>query len=124
MQNNKDDNVKERRRFPRYAVHYIAKVFLNDKMLCGTIINISERGIGILLPKRLSLNSVLGLKIRNILSEDESKGIDLKARIVWMNEKEIIDGMYRAGLEIVGSSEEDLEILVEHIQYLDGQTER
>ena len=122
MQNNKDDNFVERRRFPRYDVRYIAKVFLNDKMLCGTIINISEGGVGILLPKRLSINSVLGLKIRNILSEDESKTIDLKARIVWMNEKEIINGMYKAGLEIADISEEDLAILVEHIQYLEEQT--
>ena len=124
MQNDKNDNNIERRRFPRYAVHYIAKVFLDDQMLCGTIINISEGGVGILLPKRLSINSVLDLKIRNILSEDESGSIDLKARIVWMNEEEIIDGMYRAGLEIVDSLEEDLEILVEHIQYLDEQSER
>lgn len=41
-----------------------------------------------------------------------------------LDEKEIIDGIYRAGLEIVDFSEKDLEILVEHIQYLDEQTER
>ena len=38
--------------------------------------------------------------------------------------QKLIDGMYRAGLEIVDSLEEALEILVEHIQYLEDQSER
>ena len=127
MHDNQDDNFVERRRFPRYAVHYLAKVYLKDEMLFGTVINISEGGVGIMLPNIIPAGTVLTLGIRSILPEEAKeeaiKEINLKARIIWIKE-EIIDGMYRGGLEIIDISEEDLEILIAHIQYLDEQTDQ
>ena len=125
MQDNQDDDFVERRRFPRYDVTYLAKVYLNDEMLCGTVINISKGGVGILLPKIIPAGNVLALEIRSILPEEAKeeaiKEIKFKARIIWVKKEEIIDGMYRGGLDIIDISEEDFEILIEHIQYLNGQ---
>ena len=125
MLDNQGDNFVERRLFPRYAVRYLAKVYLNEEMLCGTVINISEGGVGILLPKIIPVGDVLTLGIRNIIQkeegEEEDKEMKFKAKIAWLSE-ESTDGMYRGGLEITDISEEILEKLIDHIQYLDDQT--
>ncbi|MCK5706453.1 MAG: PilZ domain-containing protein [Candidatus Aureabacteria bacterium] len=123
MSENEKDNFVERRQFPRHAVRYIAKVFIDEEMLCGTIIDVSEGGLGILLPKVLPIGFELKLEIRNILSEESSEGLTFKAKIAWMNETESMKGMYRGGLEISEISEKSLDALKDHIQNLADQTE-
>ena len=114
MQDNTDNNIVERRQFPRYAVRYAAKVYLDDKMLCGTIIDISKGGIGILLPKKFDIGNILDIGIRNLLNEKAINDIRFKLKIVWINKVDI-EGMYRAGLEIIEISEDNLEKLRKNI---------
>ena len=114
MQNNKDDSFVDRRRFPRYAVRYLTKVHLNGSMLCGTIVDISEGGVGVLLPEKLDEGVLLDIEISRVLVEEEVVETKFRARIVWISEMEI-EKMYRAGLEITEIAEDDLERLRENI---------
>ena len=110
----------ERRRFPRYAVRYMAKVSKGEKDLFGTIIDISEGGLGILLPEIFPIGTELTLKIKSLI-EGEISEIALNARLVWMHDEEFTNGMYRGGLEITEISQEALDMLKDHIQSLDEQ---
>lgn len=121
MTEHNKDHFIERRRHPRYEVRYVAKVWSQERDLCGTVIDISEGGVGILLPQVLSIGQELDLEIESIASGEKIKSIKFKARIVWMNEEEFLPGMYRGGLEISSISQEDLDALKDHIQALDEQ---
>ena len=91
--------------------------------LCGTVIDISEGGVGILLPKILKVGEILSLNIKSILETDPF-AIKFKAKLKWMNDKESFEGMFRGGLEIDEISKGNLDKLREHIQYLDNQSNK
>ena len=77
-------------------------------------------GDRILLPKILKVGEILSLNIKSILDENPF-AIKFKAKLVWMNDKESFEGMFRGGLDIEEISDDNLDKLREHIQYLDGQ---
>ena len=118
-----ENKMKERRRHPRYDVRYTAKVWYENESLCGTVINISKGGVGILLPRIMEKGSVLQIEIESILGGEEIKHIKCKAKIVWLKEKEFLPGMFRAGLEIVEISDQDRNILDNHIKSLEKNLE-
>ena len=114
-----EKKAKERRRHPRYDVRYSADVTFNNELLCGTIINISKGGVGILLPKIVPVGEMLDLRLKTVVGNNEDLRIKLRAKIVWMKEKEFLPGFFRAGLEITEIREEDKKILEKHIEDLE-----
>ena len=110
----------ERRLYPRYTVHYLCDVYLGDEVLFATVLDISENGIGITLPKEFYEGEVLNLKINCKLINKQEKtlqkiNIYLRAKIVWIKEE---GKMFKAGLHITDISYDDLNKLREHIEYL------
>ena len=119
-----ENNFIERRRHPRYEVRYIVKVWLDERILCGTVINISEGGAGILLPIVLPIGRIINLEIEGMPGGEAIEKIKLKAKIVWMHNEEFLPGMYRGGLEITDIDDRDLDILRSHIKKLKEQQEK
>ena len=117
-----DFQSAEKRITTRFKVHYLTDIYLNDEIIYSTVIDISETGIGIVIPHRLYIDEELKLRINcNLSSEPENCikkiNIFLKARVLWV--KEIDDkNMYRTGLEIIDISEDSLQKLQRHIQSL------
>ena len=95
----KDNNIKERRKEPRYDVSFLVDIYLKDQTISANAINISERGIGITLPCQLSLGEIFDLKVRCSLEDPEKPDMDIKAEVIWCIK--IGGGLFRAGLEIV-----------------------
>ncbi len=84
-------------------------------MIKATVINISEIGIGIKLPIKLSVGEDLDIIIHCPCKENEIIDIKLKTIVVWL-ENECREGMFRTGIEIIDASEKNLNILRKHIQ--------
>jgi len=107
----------DRRRFPRFLVHYLADVCLKDETFCATVIDISENGVGIILPQRFDIGEQIKIQLRPSLSNDKEDKISILANVIWIgNENE--KGMFTCGLEIADISQEDLENLKNHINSL------
>ena len=117
-----DFQSAEKRITARFIVHYLTDIYLHDEIIYSTVIDISETGIGIVIPHRLYPSEELKLRINCNLTytpEDRVKKINifLKARVMWV--KEIDDkNMYRTGLEIIDIAEDSLQKLQRHIQSL------
>jgi hypothetical protein len=116
----KNTKVADRRVFTRYPVHYLADVFLGDEILFATVVDICEDGMGIVLPKKFYLHEILNIRINcSLINQEkgvfEKVNIYLRARVVWIEEKE---GLFRAGLKLADISYDDLVKLRDHIKYL------
>lgn len=109
----------DRRRFPRFKVHYLTDVYVGDRNIYATVIDISENGIGIVLPEKFYLGDEIELRIRCKVNANDEIKTDLKmeARVIWMGDKDE-KGMFPGGLEITNISEDDLNILKNNIQLL------
>ena len=113
----------EKRRHLRFYVHYLADVYLNDEIIYATVIDISEDGVGIILPDELNLGEVISIKITWRLNDDEKANIQFKAKLIWIDEPNI-KKTYTGGLEIINISNEDLDKLRKHIQVLADRAEK
>ena len=114
-------NIMERRIKSRFSVEYITEVYKSNEILFSTVIDISESGLGILLPGKFDMGEILDLRVNYKLREklsSESERIDicLKAEIVWIQR---VDRRYRAGLSIVDISSGDLKRFKENINKLE-----
>ena len=114
-------NIMERRLKSRFNVEYITEVYKRNEILFSTVIDISENGLGILLPGEFDMGEILDLRVNYKLREklsSESERIDIcmKAKIVWVHR---IDRRYRAGLSIVDISSDDLKRFRENIKNLE-----
>ena len=107
----------DRRRFPRFLVHYLADVCLKDETICATVIDISENGVGIMLPERFDIDEKINIELRPSLSDTNAEKIRVTAKVIWVGKKNE-KGMHTCGLEITEISEKDLENLRNHIQTL------
>ena len=113
--------AEEKRIHQRYNVHYLADVYLGDEILFATVVDMSETGIDIVLPRKFYMNEILNLRISCSLihkekSEMEKVNIYLRAEIVWIKEME---KMCKAGLRIIDIAYEDTVKLRDHLRYLD-----
>jgi hypothetical protein len=116
-------NFIDRREHNRYSVHYLTDVYMGNEILFATVIDISESGIGIVLPGQFYKNEVLSLRIScRLLSHDkdspESLDIRLRATVIWIKKE---DNMYKAGLQIKDMAYRDLMSLKQQIQNLQGK---
>ncbi|MBN1521461.1 MAG: PilZ domain-containing protein [Candidatus Aureabacteria bacterium] len=109
---NEDFELVDRRLYPRFKVHYLADVYLGNRNIYATVVDISEKGVGIILPERFYPGDEIELRIRCCIEGGDEKKTDvrLSARVVWIGEKNE-KGIYTGGLEIVDISEVDLDIL-------------
>ena len=110
----------EKRKHPRFEVQYLARISLEDKDLITTVIDISESGAGLMLPKGVPVGEELFIKVKCGPSRDKIRDIGLKAKIIWLNEKSEED-FCKTGLQIMDISQEDLKILKRNIQELSGK---
>ena len=104
----------------RYNVHYLADVYLGAEILFATVVDISETGADIILPRKFYMNEILNLRIScNLINKERSElekvNIYLRAEIVWIKE---IESMYKAGLKIIDIAYEDTVKLRDHLRYL------
>lgn len=120
MQGENSGNFVERRQNPRYQVQYLANVFYHDEDLGSAVIDLSESGAGIVLPREIPEGEELSLKIRVGPSRQQIKSIELHARIVWIKHDDPED-IFRAGLQIVNISKDHLAILKASINELAGK---
>ena len=117
-----DFQSAERRIATRLSVHYLTDIYLHDEIIYSTVIDISESGIGIVIPHKLHIDEELKLRLNcNLINEAhndvEKINIFLKARVIWI--QEIAEkNMYRTGLEINEISKDAFEKLQKHIQSL------
>ena len=113
----------EKRRYLRFYVYYLADVYLNDEIIYATVIDISEGGIGIILPQPLNIGEIINLKILWKLNNDEKADVQFKAKVIWIDGANIRN-MYAGGLEIIDISNENLDVLRRHIKELADQAEK
>ena len=117
MEKTKEFTLVDKRQFPRFSVHYLADIYLHEKWLFATVIDISEGGIGIISAEPVNVGDILTMKIRCKLDNDPKANIQFDAKIVWVgngNEKML----HTCGLEIAEISQKDQNILRDHIQEL------
>ncbi|MCK5706554.1 MAG: response regulator [Candidatus Aureabacteria bacterium] len=125
MPDDNDLNQNDRREHPRYNVQYLACATLHGKKLGSTIIDISESGAGILLPKEVHKGEQIDITVRCGPSKEHIREINLKTKVVWIDENENDDDdMCRAGLQIIDVAPKDLEILKKNIQEISGRQKR
>lgn len=110
-----NSHIYERRSQKRFSVKYLAHVYLDEKILCSTVINITDKGIGILIPKDVPPDETLQIRMECRKGKETKTEVYLEATVVWTKEDKR-SGMFRAGLEISYISEENLNRLREHIE--------
>ena len=108
--------MKERRKEKRLSLKCLAHVYFDEKILCSTVINISKKGIGILIPKNIPPGEKLRICIEYKREKDRKIEINAEAEIVWIMEDKK-SGMFRAGVEISYISEEDFMKLKENVNF-------
>ena len=86
--------MEERRRFPRYEVGLEARIYSADINLSVTVLDISERGIGIISDEPIETGIQVFISIFPI-NEDPLKGIPVWLRYIEKEKKY----HYRIGLE-------------------------
>ena len=103
MTNSSDNNFKERRRYPRYAVNYEVEIILGNKKIFASAVNMSVNGIGLLVPQKLNEGEIVKMNIQT--SDEQSRKImQAEARVIWCQYLNSLE-LYRAGLEIIEISE-------------------
>ena len=113
----------ERRKHPRMLVDYVSEVFEECRLLFISVINLSEGGAGIFLPKRFSVGTKIDVKIDYALCESlydtfERINIPFKAEIIWIKKH---GSFYRGGLKIVYIANKDLIRLQSRLKGLQEQ---
>lgn len=113
-----DTYLKDRRVSQRVKVDYLAEVYLGNEVLFATAIDVSEEGIGIILPGKFYIGEMLNIRIKSTLQnpiefDQENVNICLTAKVVWLKKH---DKMYRAGLNIIDIEEADLDMLRKNIR--------
>ena len=113
----------EKRFYPRFTVHYLADVYMGDEILFATVMDISENGIGISLPRKFFLGEILNLRINcNLINDARGEltkvNIYMRAEVIWIDKK---DDFYRSGLKISDIAYDDLVKLRDHICYLESR---
>ncbi len=113
-----DTYLKDRRASQRVKVDYLAEVYLGSEILFATAIDVSEEGIGIILPGKFYIGEMLNIRIKSTLQnpiefDQENVNICLTAKVVWLKKH---DKMYRAGLNIIDIEEADLDMLRKNIR--------
>ena len=110
----------ERRGFKRVPVKYLAHINNSDGNLYATVLNISEKGIGLRSPHNFESNEILNLKVNCYYSFGdnviEQFYIYLKTQIIWsIPERE---NVFLSGLRILGSYNDGIHKLKNHLQIL------
>jgi hypothetical protein len=110
----------DRRACPRLKVSFLAEVYMGTEILFATAVDISEDGIGIMLPGKFNIGERMNLRISSSLYRGPNTGIEkinicLKAEVIWINKSA---GMYRAGLSITDIQPADMARLKENIRQL------
>jgi len=123
MHDNEGSDFVEKRKHPRFEVQYLAGVTLENKELITTVIDVSENGAGVMLPKGIPVGEELFIKVKCGPSSNKIKDIGLKAKIIWLSE-EIEENLCKAGLEITDIPQEDFKVLKKNIQELSGKQKR
>ena len=98
----KETGIEEKRIFPRFKVHYLADVYMGDEILFATVIDISQNGIGIVLPKKFFIKEILNIRINcNLINKEKSElqkvNIYLRAQIIWIKKE---DSLYLSLIHI------------------------
>lgn len=122
-----DSNIiPERRSYPRYSVEYVSEVYLCRDILFTTIVDISQGGAGIRLPKGFKIGSLFDLRINyklceSMLAKFERINIRIKAELIWIKK---MDSIYRGGLKIIDIDFKDLSKLKKYLYDLEPSFEK
>ncbi|MBN1521112.1 MAG: PilZ domain-containing protein, partial [Candidatus Aureabacteria bacterium] len=103
-----DINFVEKRQHPRFNIHCLANVEMIDKTLEATAIDISEGGVGLIIPHHFSIGEVIKLQIRFQRPAEKKSTIETKAKVIWVG-KENEKKLYSCGLEFMNISNNDIE---------------
>ncbi|MBN1521833.1 MAG: PilZ domain-containing protein, partial [Candidatus Aureabacteria bacterium] len=110
----------ERRCCARLPVKYLAQLANGNKNIYATVVNISEKGLGIRIPHCLIIGDRINMKVNcyfsfgnNIL---EQFYVYLKVQVVWVLEES--ENVYLVGLKILDSYNDSIHKLKNHLQIL------
>ena len=107
---NIDIHFFEKRTHPRFNIHCLADIQLTENTVPATAIDISETGIGLVIPHHFRIGEVIDMKIYFPVSPDEKESLEIKAKVIWVG-KENEKKLYSCGLQIMNISEKDLATL-------------
>ena len=113
--------ILDRRAYPRYPVEYVSEVYLGRDILFTTIIDISQEGAGIRLPKEFKTGSLFDIRLNyklceSMLDKFERINICIKAELIWIKG---IDTIYRGGLKIIDVDSKDFSKLKKYLYDLE-----
>ena len=113
-------NLVDRRIHHRFRVSYLTEVYMGAEILFASVVDISEKGIGIMLPGQFYIGEVMNLRVKSSLYDDnnieeQEVNIGMTAEVVWINKQ---DKMYKAGLKITSIDTADLLKLKRNIRSL------
>ncbi|MCK5706228.1 MAG: PilZ domain-containing protein [Candidatus Aureabacteria bacterium] len=119
---NNNFEIIDRRHSPRFRVDYLANISSSFENIFATVIDISENGIGIILPKEFYVGDQINVSISSDLYQEKKPdlikfNINMETEIVWIK-KDDDKNMFRAGLKIISMEKEDLKKLRDHVNNL------
>ena len=122
MTTDKDINRDKRKHLPRFKIRYFTTLYLKDKRIYASAVDMNEEGLGLILQQDLPFGEILDLKLDCETSDKLKMEIKLKAKVIVT--QGIAKGkIYRAGLQIIEVAEEDKENFKKHLQYLQNTSQ-
>ena len=117
-------NLVDRRVFQRFRVSYLAEVYMGHEILFASVVDVSEKGVGIMLPGQFYAGEKLSLHIKSSLYDDnnieeQEINICMTAEVVWVEKQ---GKLYKAGLKITQIDTADLLKLKRNIRSLHKRT--
>ena len=118
-----EQSLIDRRGYPRFRVNYLTEVYMGSEILFATVVDLSERGLGIMLPGRFYLGEAISLRVKSSLYDDvntteEEVNISMAARIIWIRKE---GHMYKAGLAITCIDSADLLKMKRNIRFMQSK---
>jgi len=114
---NKQTNIVEKRRFFRFLVRYTAKAYIKGEIMPATVMDLSEGGVGVIIPQKLLFHDELFIKSKFRIEEAHRSHVQFKARVIW-TEPTHINEMHIAGLEITEITHTDVRIFQQLLEEL------
>ena len=105
----RSSDVVEKRRFLRFLVRYKSIIYSDRDIIPGTVLDVSEGGVGVFVPQRLQFHQEVFIKIKFKLGQAHKSHVQFRALVVW-TEDCFINNMCACGLEIKEITHTDFDV--------------
>ena len=117
----KSSEIEEKRRYLRFLVRYKAILYTDRDIIPATVLDVSEGGVGMIVPQRLQFHEELFIKIRFRLGQAHKSHVQFRGQIIW-TEDCFVNNMCACGLEIKEITHTDFQVfktLLEELYFRD-----